>query len=125
MVVSFFGFFVAHFQIKLSIHASNFNSRFVSMSELKLFLLTGLLTPNFNTMDLVKILEKNQKLHIQIIVVTLKVMSCRTMSNKKKVKKSEKPRFYEQNKLFFENLALQPLGSFSHMAACRSSLENT
>jgi hypothetical protein len=41
------------------------------------------------------------------------------------VKKSEKPRFYGQNKLFFENPALQPLGSFSHMAACRSSLENT
>jgi hypothetical protein len=40
------------------------------------------------------------------------------------VKKSEKPRFYGQNKLFFENPALQPLGSFSHMAACRSSLEN-
>jgi hypothetical protein len=32
-------------------------------------------------------------------------MSCRTMS-KKKVKKSEKPRFYGQNKLFLENLAL-------------------
>jgi hypothetical protein len=44
---------------------------------------------------------------------------------KRKVKKSEKPRFYGQNKLFFENPALQPLGSFSHMAACRSSLENT
>jgi hypothetical protein len=43
----------------------------------------------------------------------------------KTVKKSEKPRFYGQNKLFFENPALQPLGSFSHMAACRSSLENT
>jgi hypothetical protein len=42
-----------------------------------------------------------------------------------KVKKSEKPRFYGQNKLSFENLALQPLGSFSHMVACRSSLENT
>jgi hypothetical protein len=44
---------------------------------------------------------------------------------KKEVKKGEKPRFYGQNKLFFENPALQPLGSFSHMAACRSSLENT
>jgi hypothetical protein len=44
---------------------------------------------------------------------------------KNKVKKSEKPRFYGQNKLFFENLALQPLGSFSHMAAFRSSLKNT
>jgi hypothetical protein len=43
----------------------------------------------------------------------------------KKVKKSEKPRFNGQNKLFFENPAFQPLGSFSHMAACRSSFENT
>jgi hypothetical protein len=30
-----------------------------------------------------------------------------------------------KSKLFFENPALQPLGSFSHMAACRSSLQNT
>jgi hypothetical protein len=83
----FLGSFVPHFQIKLSIHASNFNSRFVSMSELELFFLTGVLTPNFNTMDLVKVLEKNQKLHIQIIAVTLKVTSCRTMSPKKSEKK--------------------------------------
>jgi hypothetical protein len=76
--------FAPHFQIKLSIHASNFNSRFVSMSELELFLLIGVLTPNFNIMDLVKILERNKKLHIQIIAVTLKVMSCRTMSKKEK-----------------------------------------
>jgi hypothetical protein len=95
------------------------------MSELELFLLTGVLTPNFNTMDLVKILEKNQKLHIQIVAVTLQVTSCRTMSKKKKVKKSGKPRFYGQNKLYFENPAFQPLGSFSHMAAWRSSSENT
>jgi hypothetical protein len=47
---------------------------------------------------------------------------------KKKVKKSEKsekPRFYGQNKLFFEHPSLQPLGKFSHMAACKSSSENT
>jgi hypothetical protein len=44
---------------------------------------------------------------------------------KKEVKKGEKLRFYGQYKLFFENPALQPLGSFSHMAACWSSLENT
>jgi hypothetical protein len=31
------------------------------MSELELFLLTEVLTPNFNTMDLVKILEKESK----------------------------------------------------------------
>jgi hypothetical protein len=121
----FFGSFAPHFQIKLSIHASNFNSRFVCMSELELFFLTWVLTPNFNTMDLLKILEKNQKVHIHIVAVTLKVTSCRTMSKKKEVKKREKPRFYGQNKLFFENPALQPLGSSSHMAACRSSLENT
>jgi hypothetical protein len=41
------------------------------------------LTPNFNTMDLVKILEKNKKLLIQIVAVTLKVTSRRTMSTKK------------------------------------------
>jgi hypothetical protein len=44
---------------------------------------------------------------------------------KQKVKKNEKKRFYGQNKLFFENPSLQSLGSFSHMAACRSSLENS
>jgi hypothetical protein len=80
----FFGSFSHHFQIKLSIHASNLNSRFVSMSELELFLLRGVLTPNFNTMDLVKILEKNKKLNILIVAVTLKVTSCRTMSKKQK-----------------------------------------
>jgi hypothetical protein len=52
------------------------------MSELELFLLTGVLTPNFNSMDLVIILEKNQKLHIQIAEVTLKVMSCKTIGKK-------------------------------------------
>jgi hypothetical protein len=66
----------------VSVHASNFNSRFVSMSELELFMLMGVLTPNFNTMDLVKILGKNQKLHIQIVAVTLKVTPCKTMSKK-------------------------------------------
>jgi hypothetical protein len=38
-------------------------------------------------MDLVKILEKSQKLYIQFVVVTLKVSSCRTMSKKKSEKK--------------------------------------
>jgi hypothetical protein len=60
----FWGSSAPHFQIKLSIQDSNLNSRFVSMSELELFLLTRVLTPNFNTVDLVKFLEKTQKLHI-------------------------------------------------------------
>jgi hypothetical protein len=34
------------------------------MSELKFFLLMRVLTQNFNTVELVKFLEKNQKLHI-------------------------------------------------------------
>jgi hypothetical protein len=84
MVFSFFGCFAPHFQIKLSTHGSNLNSIFVIMNELELFFLTGVLTQNFNTMDLVKFLEKNQKLHIQIVAITLKVTSCRTMSKKEK-----------------------------------------
>jgi hypothetical protein len=57
------------------------------MSVPELFLLRGVLTPNFNTVDLVKFLEKNQKLQIEIVAVTLKVMSCKTMSQKKSEKK--------------------------------------
>jgi hypothetical protein len=83
----FFGSLAPHFQIKLSIQGSNLNSKFVSMSEVELFLLTRVFTPNFNTVDLVKFLEKNQNLHIQIVAVTLKVASYRTMSKKKKWKK--------------------------------------
>jgi hypothetical protein len=59
----FFGSFAPHFQIKLSTHSSNLNSKFVIMSELELFLLMGVLTPNFNTVDLIKFLEKNQKIN--------------------------------------------------------------
>jgi hypothetical protein len=59
-----FGSFAPHFQIKLSTHGSNLNSIFVIMSELELFFLMGVLTQNFNTMDLVKFLGKNQNVHI-------------------------------------------------------------
>jgi hypothetical protein len=54
----FFGSFAHHFQIKLSTHDSNLNSVFVIMSELKFFLLIGVLTQNFNILDFVKFLEK-------------------------------------------------------------------
>jgi hypothetical protein len=60
----FFGSSAHYFQIKLSTHSSNLNSIFVIMSELEFFLLTRILTQNFNTKDLVKFLEKNQKLQI-------------------------------------------------------------
>jgi hypothetical protein len=78
------------------------------MSELELFLFTGVLTPNFNTMDLIKILEKNQKLHIQFIAVTLKVASCKTISKKKKVKKSENQDFMGKTNYFLITLPFSP-----------------
>jgi hypothetical protein len=49
------------------------------MSELEYFLLMGVLTQNPNTMELVKFLEKHQRLHIQIGGVTLKMTACRNM----------------------------------------------
>jgi 1-acyl-sn-glycerol-3-phosphate acyltransferase len=64
MVFSFFGSFAYHFQLKLSTHGSNLNSIFVIMSELEFFLLMRVLTQNFNTVYLVKFLDKKQKLHI-------------------------------------------------------------
>jgi hypothetical protein len=94
------------------------------MSELELFLLTGVLTPNFNTVDVVKILEKNQKTSHSNSSSNIEGDIMQNHEQKKKWKKSEKPRFYGQNKIFFENPALEPLGSFNHMVACRSSLEN-
>jgi hypothetical protein len=76
-------------------------------------------------MDLVKILAKKSKTSHLDRSGYIEGDVMQNHEQKRKVKKSEKPRFYGQNKLFFENLALQLLGSFSHMAACRSSLENT
>jgi hypothetical protein len=61
MVLFFFWNFCTSFQIKLSTHGSNINSIFVIISELEFFLLTRVLTQNFNTMDLVKFLEKKSK----------------------------------------------------------------
>jgi hypothetical protein len=60
----FFGSFAPHIQIKLSTHGSNLNSIFVIRSELEFFVLMEVMTQNFNTMDLVKFLENNQKLEI-------------------------------------------------------------
>jgi hypothetical protein len=44
---------------------------------------------------------------------------------KTKLEKSENPRFYGQNKLFFWHLAVQPLGNISHKVECRSFSKNT
>jgi hypothetical protein len=77
------------------------------MSELEFFMLTGVLTPNFNTMDLVNFFEKNKKLHIQIVVVTLKVTSCRTM-RKKEVKKVKNKDFMGKTNYFLRTLPFSP-----------------
>jgi hypothetical protein len=56
-------------------------------------------------MDLVKILEKSQKLHIQILAVTLKVTSFRTMSKKKKLKNQD---FMGKTNYFLRTLPFSP-----------------
>ena len=60
----FLGLLAHYFQIKLSKHGSNLNSIFLIMNEVKLFFLTRVLTQNFNTVDFVKFLVKNNILHI-------------------------------------------------------------
>ena len=72
------GFFVnfgSGFQIKLTIYESSLILRFVSMSDLEAYV------QNFNTMELANFLEKNERLQLQIQVVTLKITSYRTMCN--------------------------------------------
>jgi hypothetical protein len=66
------------------------------------------LTPNFNTMDLVIFFEKDQKLHIQIVAVTLKVTSCRAMSKKKKWKKVKNQDFMGKTNCFLRTLPFSP-----------------
>jgi hypothetical protein len=78
------------------------------MSEREFLFLAGVLTPNFNTMDLVKILEKNKKLLIQIVAVTLKVTSRRTMSTKKMWKKVKNQDFMGKTNYFLGTLPFSP-----------------
>jgi hypothetical protein len=77
------------------------------MSELELFLLMRILTPNFNTVDLVKILEKN---HLQ----------CRTMSKKQKWKKVKNQDFMGKTNYFLKTLPFSPwavLATWLHVGA--------
>jgi hypothetical protein len=66
------------------------------------------LTPNLNTMDLVKVLEKNQKLHIQIVAVTLKVTSCKIISKNKRWKKVKNQDFMGKTNYFLRTLLFSP-----------------
>jgi hypothetical protein len=79
------------------------------MSELKFFLLTRILTQNFNSVDIVKFLEKNKKIHIQTLEVTLKMASCTTMIIKKrKLKKVENQDSMGKNNFFLSTLPFRP-----------------
>jgi hypothetical protein len=78
------------------------------MSEQELFLLTRVLTQNLNIVDLVKLLEKKSKTshldrngHTEGDIMQNHVQI-------EKVKKSEKPNFYGQNKLFLSTLPFSP-----------------
>jgi hypothetical protein len=90
------------------------------MSELELFFLTGVLTQNFNNVDSIKFLEKNQKLLMQILMVTLKVTSCRTMSKNKKMKKNENKDSMGKTNFFLSTLPFNPwavLATWLHVGA--------
>jgi hypothetical protein len=71
-------------------------------------------------MDLVKFLEKNQKLHIQIIAVTLKVTSCKTMSKKNSEKKVKIQDSMGKTNFFLSTLPFNPwivLATWLHVGA--------
>jgi hypothetical protein len=116
----FFGFFwsiIIDCKFKLSTHGSNSILRFII--ELEFYLLMGsfLTTPTpWNFLKFMKQIKdftfKSEWSHWRWHHVKL--------GSKIKIEKSENLRFYEQNKLPFWDPALQPLDSFSCVAAYRS-----
>jgi hypothetical protein len=69
---------------------------FVIMSELELFFLRGVLTQNFNTMDLVKFPGKKLKCSHLDCNGHIEGGIMQNHEHQKKVEKSENPRFYGQ-----------------------------
>ena len=69
--------------------------------------------------------KKLKKLCIQIIVITLKMILCRTMSKKQNWKKVKTQESMDKTNFIFLQPTLQPSCNSSHMVACRSSSENT
>jgi hypothetical protein len=55
-----FLYFSIFFYISIYFYGSNINSIFAIINELELFFLMTVLIQNFNTLDLVKFLQKNQ-----------------------------------------------------------------
>jgi hypothetical protein len=78
------------------------------MSELELFLLTGVLIQNFNTVDLLKFLEKKSKTshldhngHIEGDII-------QNHKQKRKVKKMKNQDFMGKTNFFFSTLPFSP-----------------
>jgi hypothetical protein len=82
------------------------------MNELEFFLLTWFFTQNSKTVDLIKKIGKNQILHIQILEVTLKMTSCRTMSNKQNWKKVKTQDSMGKTNFFLSTMPFSPWGQF-------------
>jgi hypothetical protein len=109
----FIGSFAPHFQIKLSTHGSNLNSIFVIMSELKFFLLMGVLTQNFNAMDLIIIFWNKSKTsnldhsnHIEDDIM-------QNHEQKEKVKKVKNQDSMDKTNLFLSTLPFSPWAVFA------------
>jgi hypothetical protein len=86
MVFSFFWVFCTSLPNQVEHACLRFQLQICKYEWARIIFVDGDLDSKLQHYDLVKILEKNQKLHIHIEVVTLKVTSCRTMSKKKKWK---------------------------------------
>jgi hypothetical protein len=78
------------------------------------------LIENFNIVDLIKFLEKNQKLHIHITAASLKVTLCRTMGKKKVKKKVKSQDSMGKTNFFLSTMPLSPwagLATWLHVGA--------
>ena len=113
MVSPNFQGFARNLENRLNTCSSNPIFRLVSMSEVEFFYHDSKLQHCGPCKFFLNLLKT-------FAVVTLKMMSCKIMSQKK-VKKSEKPIFYGQNKLLSQHHGLQNSGSFTHMVTCRCS----
>jgi hypothetical protein len=90
------------------------------MSELELFLLIGVLTPNFNTIDLVKILEKKSKTSHLDHSGYIEGDFTQNYEENKKVKKVKNQDFMGKSNYFLRTLSFSPwvvLATWLHIGA--------
>jgi hypothetical protein len=90
------------------------------MSELELFLLIGVLTPNFNTIDLVKNLEKKSKTSHLDCSGYIEGDFMQNYEENKKVKKVKNQDFMGKSNYFLRTLPFSPwvvLATWLHVGA--------